>query len=131
LATTGLSSEAIMSLNAATPLVVALPAWSTFTFTVTGTPCRGPSGSPRRTAASAASAAASAWSASTSTTAFSVGFTACTRARQDCTASRLRTAPPRIPAANAQALQRQRSGMSTPHRSIVRRPGPARGFIQP
>src|SRR4051794_26862258 len=43
LATGGLSVSAITSLNATTPLVVAQPAWSTFSLMVTGTPCSGPS----------------------------------------------------------------------------------------
>ncbi len=48
LATTGLSAVAMTSLNAATPLTVAQPSWSTFSLIVTGTPCSGPNAAPLR-----------------------------------------------------------------------------------
>ena len=87
-ATTGLSSVATRSRNATTPLVVAQPAWSMFSLTVTGTPWSGPSASPRATAASARSAASSACAARFTVTAFRRGFTAAMRARHASTASR-------------------------------------------
>src|SRR5881396_1980153 len=80
-ATGGLSLFATRSLKAGTPLGVATPSWSMFSLIVTGTPCRGPRASPRRTAASARSAAARAWSASSTVTAFRTRLTASQRHR--------------------------------------------------
>src|SRR3954447_16538258 len=48
--THGLSSLGTLSLKAPTPLVVGRPATSTLIFSVTGTPCSGPSGAPFFTA---------------------------------------------------------------------------------
>jgi hypothetical protein len=108
-ATTGASSAAITSRNATTPLVVASPCWSVLTFTVTGTPCSGPSASPRACAASALSAAASAVSSSTRTTALSFGLTAWSRARQASVASRAEARPSRISRARSVASSCQSS----------------------
>ncbi len=89
------------------PLVVAQPAWSTFSFTVTGTPCSGPSRSPRATAASARSAAWRAWLARSTVTAFSVGLTSASRARHASTASRDEISRRAIACAIRVASQRQ------------------------
>ena len=86
-ATGGLSLFATRSLNAGTPLGVVTPSWSTFSLIVTGTPCSGPSASPRRTAVSARSAAARASSASSTVTAFSAGLTAASRSSTERVAS--------------------------------------------
>src|SRR4051812_34781445 len=111
LATTGLSSRAMRSLNATTPLVVARPATSTFIFSVTGTPCSGPKSSPRPAAASAPSAAASASSAIRSTIAFSFGLTLCTRSSALCVASRAEMSRSRIARASSVALHFHNSSL--------------------
>ena len=58
LATGGLSSVAMRLDWMRSPLVVAKPAWSMLTYTVTGTPARGPGSSPRAICASMSRAAA-------------------------------------------------------------------------
>ena len=110
-ATGGLSADAIRSLNAATPFVVALPAQSTLILMVTGTPCSGPSGSWRIVAASARSASARASSCRTSTTALICGLTSRKRVRQLSTASRLLIWPARIALASSQALHRHNAAV--------------------
>ena len=97
LATTGLSSVAILFCSA------------TLTLTVTGTPCSGPVVPPLACARSASSAAASASSAIRSTTAFSFGLTASARSRQLRTASRADTCRSRIISANSSAPKRHNS----------------------
>src|SRR3954454_19615540 len=111
LATTGLSSRAMRSLNATTPLVVARPATSTLILRVTGTPCSGPKSSPRPAAASAPSAAASASSAIRSTIAFSFGLTLCTRSSALCVASRAEMSRSRIARASSVALHLHNSSL--------------------
>src|SRR5437763_14461334 len=103
LAATGASSGAMTSRNATMPFVVAWPRWSVLTLTVTGTPCSGPSGSPRRTCSSASPAAASAWSPSVSTTALMRGLTAARRSSAAETASRAEIARVRIACARSAA----------------------------
>ena len=78
-------------------------------FSVTGTPCRGPSRPPFFTASSARSAACSASSAIRSTMALMRGLTASMRARQLATASREEISRARIARARSAAPQRQRS----------------------
>ena len=72
--TIGELSGAMISLKTSIPLVGGLPAVSTFTLMVTGTPCNDPNDSLFATAASAFSAASNACSFSGSTMAFSSGF---------------------------------------------------------
>src|SRR5438105_4926558 len=103
LATGGASASAMTSRKATTPLVVAWPRWSVLTLTVTGTPCSGPNGSPRRTCSSAAPAAASASSPSVSTTALMRGLTAARRSSAAETASRAEIARVRIACARPAA----------------------------
>src|SRR5688572_9094033 len=104
-----------------------------FSLIVTGTPCSGPSGSPRRRAPSARSAAARAASASTTVTAFSLGLTASSRARTDRVASRLEIFPVRMPLARGPASQRQRSvSIDAPPRSgRLRFDGESRCIVPP
>ena len=111
LVTTGLSAFATRSRNATIPLVVAQPAWSMFSFTVTGTPCSGPSASPRATAASARSAASRALADRSTVTAFSRGLTAAIRARLASTASRDEISRRAIAAATRVASHRQISSV--------------------
>ena len=85
--TTGEWSGAMVSLNISIPLVVARPLVSTFTLTVTGTPCSGPSVLPSATAASAACAAVRADSSSKSTIALSCAFFCSIRPSAECTSS--------------------------------------------
>jgi hypothetical protein len=98
-----------MAAKATTPLSVGQPAWSVLTLVVTGTPCSGPSASPRACTASAAAAAANASSSRMRTTALIAGFTACSRARQDWVASQLEARPSRISLASSVASRRHRS----------------------
>ena len=121
-ATTGLSSVAMRSRNATTPLVVAHPAWSTFSLMATGTPCSGPSASPRATAASARSAAASASCPRSTVTAFRRGLTPSMRARQAETASREEIARARIASAMRVASHLQTVSL----RGSLTEGGPAR-----
>src|SRR3954468_5338338 len=109
LATTGLSSRAMRSRNATTPLVVARPATSTLILSVTGTPCSGPNISPRLIAASAVSAAASASSAIGSTIAFRSRLTLATRPSALSVASRTEISRSRIARASSVALHFQSS----------------------
>ena len=106
-ATTGLSSAAITSRNATTPLLVGKPRWSALILVVTGTPASGGSASPRARAASTASAASSASRSSGSTTALIAGFAAASRASASSATSRAETAPSRIARAMSTASQRQ------------------------
>src|ERR1022692_4192286 len=78
---------------------------------LTGTPCSGPSTSPRATAASARSAASRALSDRSTVTAFSLVLTAAIRPRHDSSASRAEMSRRRIPAATRLALQRQISSL--------------------
>src|SRR5256712_12482590 len=115
-ATGGLSLFATRSLKAGTPLGVATPSWSMFSLIVTGTPCRGPRASPRRTASSARSAAARAWSASSTVTAFRAGLTAASRSSTARVASWLEIRRVRIAPARSTASQRHRSRSMEPPR---------------
>src|SRR2546422_269258 len=114
--TGGLSLFATRSLKAGTPLGVATPSWSMFSLIVTGTPCRGPTASPRRTASSARSAAARAWSASSTVTAFRAGLTAASRSSTARVASWLEVRRVRIAPARSTASQRHRSRSMEPPR---------------
>src|SRR3954447_10440895 len=108
-ATAGASDGAIAPSRAATPSVVAVPATSMFSLTVTGTPCSGPSTAPDDRARSASSAAASASSASTTRTALSSPLRAAMRARCASTTSRLDACPSLIARARAPAPCSMRS----------------------
>ena len=85
--TTGASVGTTACANAGTPQVVGRPDMSIFSFTVKGTPCRGPDISPAASLLSAKAALARASSARTRTTAFSVGFTVLMRAKWASTTS--------------------------------------------
>ena len=87
LSTTGLLLLAMASRCSFRPLVVAKPCWSILTFTVTGTPPRGPASSPRPIAASMAEACASTSAGLWSTTALILGLTASGRASAAVAAS--------------------------------------------
>ena len=82
------------------PPVEIIPAVSSESLIVIGTPWSGPTGSPRATAASARLASARAASARSCTTAFSAGFTASILARQASTTSPEDTRPSRMAAAS-------------------------------
>jgi hypothetical protein len=88
-------------------LVVAAPAWSTFSLIVTGTPCSGGSASPRATARSAWSASFSACADRSTVTALIAPFTACMRPTHDATASREEISRRAIASAIRAAVQRQ------------------------
>ena len=102
-ATSGESLSARLSLSATSPSVVGRPAVSTLILMVTGTPCSGPSGSPRARAASSASAVARASFAITSAMALMRGFTASMRVSTLSVASRAPTSPARMRAASSAA----------------------------
>jgi hypothetical protein len=87
LSITGLLVLAIASRCSFSPLVVAKPTWSMLTFTVTGTPARIPTSSPRAIAVSTAAASASTSAGLWSTTALIWGLTASSRASAACAAS--------------------------------------------
>src|SRR4029453_10096835 len=107
-ATTGLSVAATRSRYAATPLTVAQPSWSTFSFVVTGMPCNRPMGSPRASDSSAERACAKACSERSTVTALSRGLTSCIRATQAATASGALMSRWRIEAASSAASHVQR-----------------------
>ena len=111
LSTTGLLVSATKSRCPRRPLVVAYPAWSVLTFTVTGTPASTPGSSPRATASSTRSAWASTSAGRCSTTAFNRGLTSSSRTRAASAASRAETSRPRMRAASAVARKRQSSVM--------------------
>ena len=105
--TTGELSGAITSLKTPMPLVVGLPAVSTFTLMVTGTPCNKPNDSLFATAASAFLAVSNACSFNGSTMAFSSGFFRATRSSTDSTTDVEEKSPIRIPVAWSTALSCQ------------------------
>ena len=112
------------SLNAATPLTVAQPSWSTFSLIVTGTPCSGPKAAAiaAATAASARSAAATAWPERSQVTAFSCGLTARIRPTHAFTASRDEIARVRMPSASATASHFHNSSVTSKSSSRMRAP---------
>ena len=91
LSTTGASKGTTAPASAGTPQVVGSPAMSMFSFTVQGTPCSRPTGSPAASLRSAAAAAVRASSASTRTIAFTSGLTRSMRAKWASTTSRAET----------------------------------------
>src|SRR3954468_15093118 len=111
LSITGLLLLAMASRCSLSPLVVAKPCWSILTFTVTGTPPRGPASSPRPMAASTAAACASTSSGLWSTTALILGLTASSRANPAVAASVAETFFDLISAAISAADRRHRSCM--------------------
>ena len=106
-ATTGLSSAAMLSRKATTPLLLGRPRWSALILVVTGTPASGPSASPRARAASTAPAASSASRSKVSTTALIAGLAASCRSSALNAASRAETPPRRTARAMSAASQRQ------------------------
>ena len=124
LSTTGASIGTTACANAGTPQVVGRPAMSMFSFTVKGTPCKGPSGSPAAIMRSALRAAARASGARTRTTAFTWGLTASIRARCASMTSVDEVFPLAIRLANSPADFRQSSFMS--YSENVTDPGRAR-----
>jgi hypothetical protein len=106
--TTGASVSATRFFSAATPPSVAPPATSTLTLMEMGTPCNGPTASPRARARSPSSAAAIASACSTCGNALNLGFTSSMRARTLAAASRQDTCLSRISAASSVAFRRQR-----------------------
>ena len=107
--TSGESLAATLSRKAGMPSVVAWPWVSTLTLIVTGTPCKGPTASPRDNAASAASALRRASSCITSASAFRRGLTASMRASTLAVASRQLSCRLSTRAASSVALRRQAS----------------------
>ncbi len=121
--TPGASSDGRAPARACTPWVVGLPVQSTFSFTVKGTPCNGPSGSPAARRRSASPAAIVASSTRTRVTAFTAGLTASIRARCASTTSRLDTSPAAMRAARWAAPCCQSSAaMVSPVPSSMRPP---------
>ena len=90
-----------LSANSFDPKVIRSPAVSMQSFSVNGTPCRGPNSSPRITAASASRAKASGSSCGKITTAFSLGFNSSMRSKWACTTSTGESALLRINSASS------------------------------
>ncbi|MPM49616.1 hypothetical protein SDC9_96346 [bioreactor metagenome] len=88
------------SLRPRVPPAETTPAESKESFSVMGTPCRGPKSSPLASARSARAASDSAVSAQTWTTAFSFGFTSLIRRKNASVTSTDDTSPARISSAN-------------------------------
>ncbi|CFL82099.1 Uncharacterised protein [Bordetella pertussis] len=93
-------------------MVVAKPAWSCVTLTVTGTPASGPGSSPAAMRASTRAAAASAAWGSLSTTALMRPLTASMRSSAARTASLAENAPDFTPATISQADSRHNSDVT-------------------
>ena len=104
LRTTGESSGAMTPARPATPFGVASPAWSTFSLIVTGTPWRGPAGTPARNASSRARAIVSARARRSTVTALRVGLTASNRSQCASTTSAEESRPERVASAVSTAL---------------------------
>ena len=98
------SASGMWSAKIVDPYVVRIPAVSSMSLTAIGSPCSGPSTSPRATASSAARACARAPSASSVTIAFSRGLTSAIRARCCSITSAADCEPSAIPAASRRAL---------------------------
>ena len=103
--TIGASVGATRSANTGSPCVVGVPATSRFSFTVKGTPWKGPRSSPAAIAASAASASARASSTSTRTTALQWPLTSSMRPRWASTTSLLEASPEAIRADSSVAVR--------------------------
>src|SRR5919197_244851 len=107
--TTGASSDGTSSAYSFEPRIVRTPLVITRSLIDTGTPCSGPSASPRITARSAACAACRAASAVNKQKAFSVGLSRSMRSRTAFTTSTGETFLVRIAAARSVAETKQRS----------------------
>ena len=103
LATNGPSLSALLPARWLKPKVVGVPATRNCSLIVMGTPCNGPSASPRLRASSAAFASARARSKRRTTTALSCLSTSSTLAMWASTTSRAETWPSRITAARSVA----------------------------
>ena len=101
------------------PNVVRQPATSWVSLNACGSPCSGPTGSPRASRSSASAAPARARSSSSDTTALTSGFTCAIRARCSSSSSRAEISLPATAAAIDRAeLYTSRSVIAVPRRPI-------------
>ncbi len=113
-ATTTASVSGTWSLNISEPQVVRMPAVGTRSFTATGTPCNGPTASPRITAASASHAWAIAASSAIVMKAFNTGCAAWIRSSAARITSTGETPRARIAAASSVAGVKANSSAAIP-----------------